>query len=172
MAGDPFPSVTRYLTGHSTGRPGPRALTRLALFGHCLVDVRLAARGTKTTINSNYISSSSDHDEQHDEHDPHDPSHTMLKSLLPSRKLPDAEFTMLTSPVDPAANGKENYPMAGTNVSRLRGEKNKKSKGKEVNKDVPTEQAFDKLLVSYYLSSSDASNLRVGRPPNTLHSET
>lgn len=117
-----------------------------------MVDVQLAARGTKTTINSNYISSSDDHDEQHDEHEPHEPFYTMLKSLLPSRKLPDAEFTMLTSPVDPAVNGKENYPMAGTNVSRLRGDKNKKSKGKEVNKDIPTEQAFDKLLVSCHIS--------------------
>ncbi|KAJ3557949.1 hypothetical protein NM688_g1197 [Phlebia brevispora] len=71
----------------------------------------------------------------------------MLKSLLPSRKLPDAEFTMLTTGLDPPVNGKENYPAVGTNVSRLRGEKTKKHKGKEVSQEVPTEQAFDKLLV-------------------------
>ena len=96
----------------------------------------------------------------------------MLKSLLPSRKLPDADFTMLTSPVDPTANGKENYPVAGTNASRLRGEKSKKSKGKEVSQDVPTEQAFDRLLVSFYSRLLiHASNISAGRPPNTLDSE-
>ena len=71
----------------------------------------------------------------------------MLKSILPSRKVPDADFTMVTSPPEPA-NGKENYPTIPTNLARLRGDKSKKSKGKEVIQDVQTEQAFDKLLVS------------------------
>ena len=76
----------------------------------------------------------------------------MLKSILPSRKIPDAEFTMLTGAhADEAANGKENYPAVPSNFSRLRGEKSKKSKGKDVNQGVPMEAAFDKLLVSLTL---------------------
>ena len=77
----------------------------------------------------------------------------MFKSILPSRKLPDADFTMLTSPPEPLTHGKENYPAMVNNIARLRGEKVKKSKGKEVSQDVPTEQAFDKLLVSSHCVS-------------------
>ena len=57
---------------------------------------------------------------------------------------------MLTSPAESTLNlnGKENYPAIPTNLARLRGDKAKKLKGKEVSQEVPMEQAFDKLLVS------------------------
>ena len=79
----------------------------------------------------------------------------MLKSILPSRKIPDADFTMVTAaPADEVANGKENYPAVTSNFSRLRGDKSKKSKGKEVNQGIHMEAAFDKLLVSRLLPAA------------------
>lgn len=121
---------------------------RVALFGFYLADVRLRRVAQKTICKSGLLSFFIIQPQPHSR--PQTTfttlTSTMFKSILPSRKLPDTDFTMVTP--DPALNGKENYPAIGTNVSRLRGEKSKKSKGKEVNQSIPTEQAFAKLLVS------------------------
>ncbi|KAI0342708.1 hypothetical protein BDW22DRAFT_1357179 [Trametopsis cervina] len=73
----------------------------------------------------------------------------MFKSILPSRKIPDAEFFMVTSPTSPTEGSKENYPALNTttNTTKSRAEKPKKSKSKESPVEpVAMEQAFDKLL--------------------------
>lgn len=75
----------------------------------------------------------------------------MFKSILPSRKIPDAEFFMVTSPTSPTEGSKENYPALNTttNTTKSRAEKPKKSKSKDSPVEpVAMEQAFDKLLVS------------------------
>lgn len=73
---------------------------------------------------------------------------TMFKSILPSRKLPDGDFLMVTSPLDGA---KENYPAltATTNMTtKFKPDKVKKSKSRDSPvQPVATEQAFDQLLV-------------------------
>ena len=68
----------------------------------------------------------------------------MFKSILPSRKMPDADFLIVSPQVD---SHKENYPTSAMNTTKT---KSKKSKDKEspVSMDVvQTEQAFDQLLV-------------------------
>ncbi|CCM03607.1 uncharacterized protein FIBRA_05745 [Fibroporia radiculosa] len=73
----------------------------------------------------------------------------MFKSLLPSRRVPSVDFQMVTSPVESASNGKENFP--GTHppadARTTRPEKSKKRKVKEqpVNGYL-TSEAFEKLL--------------------------
>lgn len=78
----------------------------------------------------------------------------MFKSILPSRRIPSSDFTMLTTLDDSALNGKENYPALAisTNVptAKSRNDKTqKKSKSKEqpVVEGVDMEQEFDRLLV-------------------------
>jgi hypothetical protein len=73
----------------------------------------------------------------------------MFKSILPSRKVPDGDFFMVTPPADSL---KENYPALGTastnHAPKAKTEKRKKSKDQETPPDVAvTEQAFDQLLV-------------------------
>ena len=71
----------------------------------------------------------------------------MFKSILPSRKVPDSDFFMVTQPIE----SKENYPV-GTSVSKAKTEKRKKSKDQESTPDaMQTEQAFDQLLVRHDL---------------------
>ncbi|KAI0076019.1 hypothetical protein K474DRAFT_1313687 [Panus rudis PR-1116 ss-1] len=74
----------------------------------------------------------------------------MFKSILPSRRLPATEFTMVTTLGDSAVNGKENYPALATttNITKPRAEKHKKSKStKDVKDNAPDmEQAFTQLL--------------------------
>lgn len=72
----------------------------------------------------------------------------MFKSILPSKKVPDAEFFMVTPQVD---SSKENYPAWGSapNTAKTRADKPKKSKSKDTSfEPVAMEEAFDKLLVS------------------------
>ncbi|EKM58484.1 uncharacterized protein PHACADRAFT_117477 [Phanerochaete carnosa HHB-10118-sp] len=67
----------------------------------------------------------------------------MFKSILPSRKLSDTDFLMVTAQAD---SHKENYPASPMNTTRA---KLKKSKDKDspVAMDlVQTEEAFDQLL--------------------------
>ncbi|KIP10477.1 hypothetical protein PHLGIDRAFT_84977 [Phlebiopsis gigantea 11061_1 CR5-6] len=67
----------------------------------------------------------------------------MFKSILPSRKMSDGDFFMITSPVD---SHKENYPAMPPPATPTK-TKTKKSKGKESPVDtMETEQAFDQLL--------------------------
>lgn len=71
----------------------------------------------------------------------------MFKSILPSKKVPDAEFHMITPPVD---SSKENYPaFAPANTGKTRLDKPKKSKSKDTTPVEPAamEEAFDRLLV-------------------------
>ena len=69
----------------------------------------------------------------------------MFKSILPSRKMSDGDFFMITSPVD---SHKENYPAMPPPASTTAKTKTKKSKGKESPVEaMETEQAFDQLLV-------------------------
>ncbi|KAI0687738.1 armadillo-type protein [Cytidiella melzeri] len=73
----------------------------------------------------------------------------MFKSILPSKKLPDPDFFMVTSPTSPTEGAKENYPALSTaaNTTKTRSEKPKKPKGKgSPVEPVAMEQAFDKLL--------------------------
>ena len=70
----------------------------------------------------------------------------MFKSILPSRKMPDAEFLIVTPQTD---SHKENYPAlsSATNTTKT---KTKKSKDKDTPMVIDTEQteqAFDELLV-------------------------
>jgi hypothetical protein len=77
----------------------------------------------------------------------------MFKSILPSKKVPDADFFMVTSPTLPSEGAKENYPALATttNTTKIRAEKPKKSKTKDLPMEpVAMEQAFDKLLVSLH----------------------
>lgn len=69
----------------------------------------------------------------------------MFKSILPSRKLPDGDFLMVTSPLD---GSKENYPALTTTTNMTTKLKVKKSKSRDSPVEpVATEQAFDQLLV-------------------------
>ncbi|GBE87862.1 hypothetical protein SCP_1200870 [Sparassis crispa] len=73
----------------------------------------------------------------------------MFKSILPSRRIPSADFLMITPPVDNSPNGKENHPgiPASHDTKPTRSEKNKKAKGKEHPVEgVPSEADFDRLL--------------------------
>lgn len=76
----------------------------------------------------------------------------MFKSILPSKRLPDADFFMVTSPTE---GSKENFPAlatvtTNTPLAKNRGvDKVKRGKTKETSLEpVAMEQAFDKLLVS------------------------
>ncbi|GJE96199.1 hypothetical protein PsYK624_123930 [Phanerochaete sordida] len=67
----------------------------------------------------------------------------MFKSILPSRKLPDSDFLIVTPQAD---SHKENYPAPAVNTTKT---KSKKSKDKDAPAPmdvVQTEQAFDQLL--------------------------
>lgn len=78
----------------------------------------------------------------------HEQKSIMFKSILPSKKIPDSEFFMVTPQ---AVSSKENYPAwtSNGNVSKPRIEKSRKSKGKDTPvESVAMEEAFDKLLVS------------------------
>lgn len=71
----------------------------------------------------------------------------MFKSILPSRKMSETDFFMVTPPVD---SHKENYPALATttNTTKSKPEKQKKSKSKDSPVETfETEQAFDQLLV-------------------------
>lgn len=79
----------------------------------------------------------------------------MFKSILPSRRIPAAEFQMLTTPTDPMEsepNGKENYFTyngASDPNAKPRTEKRKKAKGKAQQGDEPlSTEDFERLLVS------------------------
>lgn len=83
----------------------------------------------------------------------------MFKSILPSKRIPDSEFTMLTTGTESAVNliGKENNPAltVTTNVptrSRPEKEKTKKNKGKAQNLPVEdVEYEFTRLMVRFSL---------------------
>ena len=74
----------------------------------------------------------------------------MFKSILPSRKVPDGEFCIVSPPAD---SHKENYPAtvgpaSTVSAPKVKTEKRKKAKEQDVVPDVAqTEQAFDQLLV-------------------------
>ncbi|EIW57226.1 uncharacterized protein TRAVEDRAFT_168855 [Trametes versicolor FP-101664 SS1] len=77
----------------------------------------------------------------------------MFKSILPSRRIPAAEFQMLTTPTDPMEsepNGKENYFTyngASDPNAKPRTEKRKKAKGKAQQGDEPlSAEDFERLL--------------------------
>ncbi|KAJ2982969.1 hypothetical protein NUW54_g10681 [Trametes sanguinea] len=77
----------------------------------------------------------------------------MFKSILPSRRLPSADFQMLTTPIDPTEsepNGKENYfAYATVNDAKPKTEKRKKAKTKGQQEQEPlSTEDFDRLLVS------------------------
>lgn len=76
----------------------------------------------------------------------------MFKSILPSRRLPAADFQMLTTPADSESepNGKENYFANNTvNEAKAKTEKRKKMKGKgQPEQDRLSTEDFDRLLVS------------------------
>lgn len=75
----------------------------------------------------------------------------MFKSILPSRRVPSADFQMLTNPPFSEPNGKENcYPhLTRAANERYRTEKQKNSKGKDMPMEgIVTTEAFDRLLVS------------------------
>ena len=75
----------------------------------------------------------------------HTTSFTMFKSILPSRKMSDSDFLMITSPVD---SHKENYPAMPPTATATTKTKSKKSKGKESPMEaMAMDQAFDQLLV-------------------------
>ena len=70
----------------------------------------------------------------------------MFKSILPSRKMPDADFLIVTPQTD---SHKENYPALSSAPATTK-TKSKKSKDKDTPMVIDaeqTEQAFDELLV-------------------------
>ncbi|KAI0351701.1 hypothetical protein OH77DRAFT_1486744 [Trametes cingulata] len=85
----------------------------------------------------------------------------MFKSILPSRRLPSADFQMLTTPVDPAEsepNGKENYFTYNATHdpnAKPRTEKRKKAKGKAQQEQEPlSTEDFDRLLDDLQIPST------------------
>ena len=92
----------------------------------------------------------------------------MFKSILTSKKVPDAEFLIVSPQAD---SSKENYPAwsGAPNTGKTRGEKPKKSKGKDSPVEpAAMEEAFDKLLVSVkrLVSHPNKAHARVGRASN------
>lgn len=93
----------------------------------------------------------------------------MFKSILPSRRVPSGDFTVLTNLMEDAS-GKENLPTqmhsGKPRMVTKPVEKEKKKKGdSKKGKDVPTEiivspQAFDKLLVSLRSYSTMARSFK------------
>ncbi|OCH93043.1 hypothetical protein OBBRIDRAFT_750238 [Obba rivulosa] len=81
----------------------------------------------------------------------------MFRSILPSRRVPSADFQMLTGSPFAEPNGKENcYPHLTTATNeRPRSEKHKKSKGKDTPVDgVVTTEAFNRLLDDLQIPST------------------
>ena len=93
----------------------------------------------------------------------------MFKGILPSRRIPSGDFTIITNLVDDHAKENQYNPSGQTQVSATKGrtvtkgflqmnEKKKKSDSKKTNdpalKQVSdaliSPQEFDKLLVSFY----------------------
>lgn len=95
----------------------------------------------------------------------------MFKSILPSKRLPDSDFFMVT-PTSPTEGSKENFPAlaTATNTTKTRVEKPKKSKTKDATiEPVAMEQAFDKLLVSsvHTCHHPSSNNTSAGRSSNS-----
>ena len=102
----------------------------------------------------------------------------MFKGILPSRRIPSGDFTIITNLVDDHAKENQYNPSGQTQVSATRGrttgtkgflDKKKKSDSKKANdpsqKQVPdahiSPQEFDKLLVScihHFLSFNSTSS--------------
>ncbi|KAI0661800.1 armadillo-type protein [Cubamyces menziesii] len=83
----------------------------------------------------------------------------MFKSILPSRRLPSADFQMLTTPIDPSEsepNGKENYfTYNATHDTKARTEKRKKVKGKGHQEQEPlSPEDFERLLDDLQIPST------------------
>ncbi|KAI9061130.1 hypothetical protein FKP32DRAFT_1594809 [Trametes sanguinea] len=83
----------------------------------------------------------------------------MFKSILPSRRLPSADFQMLTTPIDPTEsepNGKENYfAYATVNDAKPKTEKRKKAKTKGQQEQEPlSTEDFDRLLDDLQIPST------------------
>lgn len=100
----------------------------------------------------------------------------MFKSILPSKRLPDSDFFMVT-PTSPTEGSKENFPALApaTNTTKTRVEKPRKSKTKDATiEPVAMEQAFDKLLVSpvYTCHRPGDNNTVAGRPSNSRYLTT
>lgn len=82
----------------------------------------------------------------------------MFKSILPSKRIPDSEFTMITTATDPTFNGKENHPAltVTTNVPKPRQEKEKTKKSKGKAQPLSTgdvEYEFTRLMVRLLLTA-------------------
>lgn len=109
------------------------------------------------------------------------PTSTMFKGILPSRRIPSGDFTIITNLVDDHAKENQYNPSGQTQVTATKGrtgtkgflqmnEKKKKSDSKKANDSAPKQvsdvpispQEFDKLLVScyhHYLSVNSSSSL-------------
>jgi hypothetical protein len=93
----------------------------------------------------------------------------MFKAILPSRRFPSGDFTIITNLVDDHAKENQRNPSGQTQVSATKGrtatkgflqmnERKKKSDSKKAMDSAPTQvpdtpispQEFDKLLVSFY----------------------
>ncbi|KAI0950755.1 hypothetical protein AcW1_007982 [Taiwanofungus camphoratus] len=74
----------------------------------------------------------------------------MFKSILSSRRIPSADFQMLTGPAESALTGKENYPgvpSSSEDTKAMRSEKQRKRKAKDQSTEgYVTSEAFEKLL--------------------------
>ncbi|KAI0822549.1 armadillo-type protein [Trametes gibbosa] len=85
----------------------------------------------------------------------------MFKSILPSRRIPAADFQMLTTPTDPSeseSNGKENYfsyNAPSDANAKPRSEKRKKGKGKLPQQEEPlSTEDFERLLDDLQIPST------------------
>lgn len=93
----------------------------------------------------------------------------MFKGILPSKRLPSAEFTMVTTLGD-ISNGKENVPdLVSAAPAKVKDRaKHEKSKSVKTSQDfsvepIVTDQAFNRLLASGTHRKPSGSNKKMNR---------